>query len=206
MNEAFISPSRASSWSRSPTREAQEFGATDLGNFVKAIDLFIQHVAAITRTPPHYLVGQVVNASGDALEGGRDRPRVEDAPARLARSARAGRTRSVSPSSRGPPKAKAKIVETLWADMESRSLAEVADAAVKLKDVGVPRRPLGARRRVEATRSPAGAHVSDGASRGLATASLGPAPGTRASRTSRWRRRRGRPDRRDRRAAGPGAR
>jgi hypothetical protein len=40
-----------------------DLDATDLTNFVRAVDMFIQHLAAQTHTPPHYLLGQVVNAS-----------------------------------------------------------------------------------------------------------------------------------------------
>src|SRR4051812_32012817 len=42
--------------------------ATDLSNFVRAVEMFKADLAAQTRTPPHYLLGQVVNASGDALK------------------------------------------------------------------------------------------------------------------------------------------
>ena len=45
-----------------------EFTAADLGNYVKAVTVLLQHLAAQTRTPPHYLLGQIVNASGDALK------------------------------------------------------------------------------------------------------------------------------------------
>jgi hypothetical protein len=45
-----------------------DLNPTDLSNFVRAVDMFKADLAAQTRTPPHYLLGQVVNASGDALK------------------------------------------------------------------------------------------------------------------------------------------
>jgi hypothetical protein len=48
--------------------KVQDLQAADLGNYVKALEPLVQHLAAQTRTPPHYLLGQVVNASGDALK------------------------------------------------------------------------------------------------------------------------------------------
>ena len=35
-----------------------DLAQTDLGNFVNAIEMFVQHLAAQTRTPPHYLLGR----------------------------------------------------------------------------------------------------------------------------------------------------
>lgn len=142
MNEAFISAVSRLLVVEEEGARAQEFGQTDLGNFVKVIDLFVQHVAAITRTPPHYLVGQVVNVSGDALTAaetglvaktrGKSKPFGQgwEDTVRLALKAM------------GNPRAEANVVETVWGDMESRSLAEVADATLKLKEIGVPRAAL----------------------------------------------------------------
>jgi hypothetical protein len=48
-----------------------EFDVTPLGNYVEASEALIRHIAAQTRTPPHYLMGQIVNASGDALKAPR---------------------------------------------------------------------------------------------------------------------------------------
>ncbi len=45
-----------------------QFDASDLSNFTKAIEMFIQHIAALTRTPPHYLLGQSgAFPSGEAM-------------------------------------------------------------------------------------------------------------------------------------------
>lgn len=44
------------------------FAVSDLGIYVRAIEMFIQHVAAQTRTPPHYLLGAMGSfPSGEAI-------------------------------------------------------------------------------------------------------------------------------------------
>jgi hypothetical protein len=46
-----------------------EFDVTDLGNYVKAVETLIQHLAAQTRTPPHYLTAGLGQwPSGDSLK------------------------------------------------------------------------------------------------------------------------------------------
>ncbi|MFI8084372.1 phage portal protein [Kitasatospora sp. NPDC086009] len=116
-----------------------EFAATDLVPYVKAVESAVQDLAAISRTPPHYLLGQVVNVSGDALKAAetglvskvRDRQRNYgeswEQVMRLAFLALGDDAR-----------ARTYDAETLWRDPESRSLAELADAAVKLDAAGVP--------------------------------------------------------------------
>jgi hypothetical protein len=115
-----------------------DLNPTDLSNFVRAVDMFKADLAAQTRTPPHYLLGQVVNASGDALkvaEAGlvsKCRRKIlyfsdpwEEAMA-LALTA-TGRS-DVVPSD----------VETMWSDPERTSLAELVDASVKKRTLGIP--------------------------------------------------------------------
>lgn len=116
-----------------------DLNPTDLSNFVKAIDMFKADLAAQTRTPPHYLLGQVVNASGDALkvaEAGlvsKCRRKIlnysdpwEEAMS-LALSGDGERER-VSPSD----------LEAMWADPENTSMGELVDASVKKRTLGIP--------------------------------------------------------------------
>ncbi|MFD6364365.1 phage portal protein, partial [Streptomyces roseolus] len=51
-----------------PETKFGEFAATDLKPYVAAVESAVQDLAAISRTPPHYLIGAVVNVSGDALK------------------------------------------------------------------------------------------------------------------------------------------
>jgi hypothetical protein len=121
----------------SPDAKVTDLGQTDLTNFTKAVEMFRQDMAAQTRTPPHYLLGQVVNASGDALkvaEAGlvskcRRKILYFSDPWEEAMSlALAAKGRTVAPAD----------VESLWSDPEQRSMGELVDAAVKKRTLSIP--------------------------------------------------------------------
>ncbi len=110
-----------------------EFQAGDLGNYVGAIGLLIQHLSAQTKTPPHYLLGQVVNASGDALKA---------AETGLVSKVRR-KQRFMGPGWSEVMRLALRVedgvrVETSWRDTESRSVGELVDAATKMQSLGVP--------------------------------------------------------------------
>lgn len=119
-----------------PNAKIDQFAASDLNNYVSAVTLLLQHLAAQTRTPPHYLLGQIVNASGDALKAAETglvakvkRKQIDFADSweeamRLALKLK-GRSGSES-------------AETIWRDPEYRSEGELVDAATKLRGIGVP--------------------------------------------------------------------
>ena len=116
-----------------------EFGEASLTNYVKAVEADVQHLAAITRTPPHYLLGQMVNLSAEALtaaETGLARKVAErqqtfgeswEDVLRLA--AKAVGNDEVAADSR---------IETVWRRTESVSEAQIVDAATKLLALNVP--------------------------------------------------------------------
>lgn len=123
-----------------------EFSATDLSNYTGAIELLVSHIAAQTRTPPHYLMGKIVNSSADALraseaglvsrvrakqrtfgEGWEETMRIAFAWKEDAR--RAGET----------------SCEAIWTDPETRTEGERIDGITKLQTVGVPQEALWAR-------------------------------------------------------------
>jgi SPP1 family phage portal protein len=111
----------------------------DLNNYVKPIEMLIQHLAAQTRTPPHYLLSSIVNASGDALKAAEaglvskvekkilDFSDAWEEAMRLSFKATGDRS-----------KADATDLETIWADPEKKSEAEKVDAAQKLLALDVP--------------------------------------------------------------------
>jgi hypothetical protein len=112
--------------------------AADLNNYVKPIEMLIQHLAAQTRTPPHYLLSSIVNASGDALKSAEaglvskvekkilDFSDAWEEAVRLSFKATDDRA------------ADATDLETIWADPEKKSEAEKVDAAQKLLALDVP--------------------------------------------------------------------
>lgn len=114
-----------------------DLNPTDLSNFVGAVEMFIAHLAAQTHTPPHYLVGKVINSSGDALmvaESGltsKCRQKIlyfSDPWEEALALALTSKGRSVT----------AAEVESLWRDPERTSLGMLVDAGVKKRTLGVP--------------------------------------------------------------------
>lgn len=121
-----------------PEVSVTQFAAADLSNYTKAIEADVTHLAAITHTPPHYLLGTMVNISAQALAAAE-----AGLVAKVRRHQRtfgegweevmrlAGRAAGIEGT-------EDLQLETVWRNPETRSDAERADAAVKLNSVGVP--------------------------------------------------------------------
>ena len=118
-----------------------EFSATDIGPYLAAVESDVQHIGARTRTPSQYLLGTMVNISGDALKAAesglvskvrqRQRPFGEalEEVMRLALRA-SGDTRDLT------------RIETIWHNPEFRTEGELVDALVKMSTLGVPQEAL----------------------------------------------------------------
>jgi hypothetical protein len=111
--------------------------AADLSNFTTAVEMLVQHLAAQTRTPPHYLLARLVNTSGDALtvaEAGlvsKCRAKIlffsdpwEEAIALALQATGADTTVAEC--------------EAMWANPERIAEGARVDAAVKKKTLGIP--------------------------------------------------------------------
>jgi hypothetical protein len=124
--------------------KAFEFSAADLDNFRKAIDGLVRDLTAQTRTPPHYVAGQIVNASGDALKAAETGlvSKVRDKMVYFGEAHEEAMRLAFLAKDKNDPRAQATDAETIWKDPESRSQAEVVDAAVKLASIGVPQEAL----------------------------------------------------------------
>jgi hypothetical protein len=122
-----------------PDAKVYDLEASDLNNYVVGIELMVRHVAAQTRTPPHYLQGQMVNVSGDALKAAEtglvakvrrkmlDFGETWEEVMRLAFRVRGDEARGTATDA-----------ETIWRNPESRSEGESVDAATKLSVIGLP--------------------------------------------------------------------
>jgi hypothetical protein len=117
-----------------------EFNVTDLTTYVRAVETLIQHLAAQTRTPPHYLTAGLGQwPSGDSLKASETglvakvrRKQIDFGEAweeamRLAFLA-------IGDSER----AAVIDAEVIWADPEFRTEGERVDALVKMATLGVP--------------------------------------------------------------------
>jgi hypothetical protein len=117
-----------------------EWSAANLDAYTSVIETAVGHIAAQTRTPAHYLIGKMANLSGDALiaaETGLIK-RVEEKQLWFGQAIR--EVFGLIALAQGND-AKAKAVQggsVLWADAESRSNAQLADALLKLKGIGFP--------------------------------------------------------------------
>jgi hypothetical protein len=116
-----------------------EFGETDLGNYVGALENRVQSLASRTRTPPHYLLGSSGSfPSGESLKATetgliakcRSRQRhFGEAHEEIMRLAFAVLD---------DPRKDSPMAETIWTDPESRSEAEHTDSLLKKVSLGVP--------------------------------------------------------------------
>ena len=119
---------------------AFQFDAADLNNFRNAIDGLVRDLTAQTRTPPHYVAGQIVNASGDALKAAETGlvSKVRDKMDPFGEAHEEMMRLAFRAIDRTDERAEATDAEVIWRDPESRSQAETVDAAVKLASIGVP--------------------------------------------------------------------
>ena len=121
-----------------------EFGQTDLSGYLKSAEETIRHIATVSQTPPHHLLGQMSNLSAEALaaaESGLQRKIAErkssfgeshEQTLRLAALAAGDRA--------GWGDVTAQVV---WRDTEARALASTVDALGKLSQMlQVPPREL----------------------------------------------------------------
>ncbi|HEX5525158.1 MAG TPA: phage portal protein [Pedococcus sp.] len=113
-----------------------DFAAADLTGVLNSVEADIAHIGSITRTPPHYLVGRIVNAAGEALaaaETGLCAKTMERLTEYSASWEQVYRLAGKLIGEEIPQDA-----EVMWADPQFRSLTEKAAASVQLVAAGVP--------------------------------------------------------------------
>jgi hypothetical protein len=119
--------------------KAIEFQVGDLSQYVKSIEMLRNDMAAISRTPPQYLVGEIVNSSAEALK-----------------AAESGLVKKVQKRCRffgesweeairlafrlkgDMERAESFAAETIWANPEVMTEAALADSLSKYRILGVP--------------------------------------------------------------------
>lgn len=114
------------------------FPESTLSGYLSAVEQDVNHLAAITQTPPHYLLGQMVNLSADAIKASE-----AGLVAKVRRRARhIGEAYEeavrVALAITGNPAAAFIGAEVVWADFETRSEGQRVDALVKMRTLGVP--------------------------------------------------------------------
>lgn len=128
-------------WSvKSTDTKFGEFGTTDLTNFVKGIELLVQHIASQTRTPPHYFyLGGGQPPSGESIKSA-ETGLVAKTRRKMRHFGEAWeeviRLSFLVIGDKG--RSKITDTETIWRDPESRSEAQHIDSVIKLKALNVP--------------------------------------------------------------------
>jgi hypothetical protein len=122
-----------------PNVKFGDFAVTDLANYRGALETVIQHIASITRTPAHYLMGNAGSfPSGESLaatETGLTR-KAERKQRFLGESWE--EVIRLAFAVQGDPRGGIEDGETIWRDPESRNEAAHVDSLVKLKALHVP--------------------------------------------------------------------
>ena len=128
--------------SEDPNTKFGSMPAGDLSNYIKGVELLVQHIASQTRTPPHYFYLSGNFPSGDAIKSAET--------GLVAKSRRKMRffgeaweeVMRLCFAVLKDDKANVTSAETVWGDPEFRSESELADALVKRAAIGVPRSQL----------------------------------------------------------------
>lgn len=142
--EAAVDAMASSIWSIDADPESVEvgeFSQINLDGYIESREATFRHVATLSQTPVHELLGSMANLSAEALVAARDshnrmlamfQTTLGEGYEQALRLA--GQVEGISPD----PSARVR-----WHDMESQSLSRIADAVGKLAEsVGVPRRAL----------------------------------------------------------------
>lgn len=126
--------------SEDPNTKFGEFNETNLAGYIASVEADIQHLAAISRTPPHYLLGQSgAIPSGESLKSTETGlvAKVNERTVYWGESWE--EVMRLAFRAAGSPKANRTDTETIWRNPESRTLGELTDSLVKLRQVlGAP--------------------------------------------------------------------
>ena len=129
-------------WLTGQNAKIGEFQKAQLDTFTSVIEVAVGHVAAQTRTPPHYLVSNkgLSNLSGDALKAAETGlvKKVEESQLFLGPAVREVFRLMALAADKPDLAKKARLGVTQWKDAESRSEAQLVDALQKLKAIGFP--------------------------------------------------------------------
>ncbi|MGW0942913.1 phage portal protein [Streptomyces sp. NPDC002623] len=127
-------------WITGKDARIAEWQAANLAAYTGMIEVAVGHLAAQTRTPQHYLIGKMANLAEGALlaaETGLVK-RCDEKTLWYGQGLRET-ARLIALAKGDDRKAEAlRSGRVLWAETESRSHAQLADALLKLKQLGFP--------------------------------------------------------------------
>jgi hypothetical protein len=124
--------------------EVGEFAQTELRGYIESREASIRHLATVSQTPVHELMGQFVNISADALEAARASHRAGVEENQISAGESWEQVLSLSSRLNGTPVEDSASV--IWRDTTLRSIGEVATALGTLVEkLGVPPKALWSR-------------------------------------------------------------
>lgn len=118
-----------------------QFDQTDPSGYISSREASIRHLASISQTPAHELIGQLANLSAEALAAAEAAHRRAVTEIQTVMGGSHEQLLGLAGEMQGEKTDPAAYVR--WRDTESRSLSQVADALGKLADqLGVPQQEL----------------------------------------------------------------
>jgi hypothetical protein len=127
-------------WLEDPEAKIASWPAANLTAFTDVMEVGVGHMAAQTRTPQHYLIGKMANLSGDAMAAAETGvvKKAEEKQLWFGAGIRDG-SELIALARGETAKARALAAgRVLWADAESRNIAQLTDSLLKLKQIGFP--------------------------------------------------------------------
>lgn len=121
--------------------KADEWTAAQLNVFSDVIERIVEHIAAQTRTPPHYLVAKMINTAAESLniaEAGLV-SKVQERIKYMSRGMR--KTQRLMAKAGGADQKRLDAINAgrlIYSNVQYRSESQMADVAVKMKSSGFP--------------------------------------------------------------------
>lgn len=116
---------------------------TPLEPYVQAIDMAWRHLAAVSQTPPHYLLGEVANLAAEALQMAEMALHRKVTAFKNVFGESWERVFRLSLLLSGDAHGEDMDGEVIWRDMDTHSLAQTADALGKFREnLRIPERAL----------------------------------------------------------------
>jgi hypothetical protein len=121
-----------------PAAKFGSFPESTLAGYLAAVDQDIRQLAAITQTPPHYLVGSMANLAADAIKAAEAGlvAKVEQRASFIGEGWE--EVLRTAFAVLGHSAADDVEAEVLWRDFEVRSEGQLVDALMKMRTLGVP--------------------------------------------------------------------
>lgn len=118
-----------------------EFAQTELRGYIESREATIRHLATVSQTPVHELMGQMINLSAEALEAARASHRAGIEENRIAAGESWEQVLNLAGALAGEDVDPSALV--IWRDTTIRSLGEAAEALGTLAEkLGVPKEAL----------------------------------------------------------------